>query len=118
MPMTAFRRVFRYFALALAAMQLAAFAGAPVLEASVAIPQATTVASADRGDTDRDIPRHDPGSCVVCQLISVVAALPASPAMPCPVVEASSAECPPLDAPRQHQVLRQALSRAPPTLPA
>ena len=118
MAMTTFRRLFRYFALALAAIQVGAFAAAPVLEASLIIPQTTAVAAANEGDTDRGIPRHDPGSCVVCQLISVVATLPTSPATTCPVVEASSAECPPLDSPRQHQVRRDALSRAPPTLPA
>jgi hypothetical protein len=119
MPMTAFRRLFRYFALALASIQVAAFAGSPALEAAlVVVPQAETAVSADEGGSDRSIPRHDPGSCVVCQLISVVAALPVPPTVVAPVGEISPVERPRLDAPRQHSVLRDALSRAPPAFPA
>jgi hypothetical protein len=118
MPMTAFQRLFRYFALALAAIQIAAFAAAPALEAELVIPQANAAAAADQSTTDRGIPRHDPGTCVVCQIISVVAALPVPPTVPAPVSETRSVERPGPDRPSEHHARRDALSRAPPTLPA
>jgi hypothetical protein len=116
--MTVARRLFRYFALALASIQIVAFASAPAIEGALAVSKSEASVSADRGDSDRSAPRHDPSTCVVCQLLSVVASLPVPPTVAAPIGDTSAIERPAIDFPRQHILRRWALSRAPPALPA
>ena len=116
--MTVARRLFRYFALALASVQIVAFASAPALEGALAGSQVESSVSADRGDPDQRAPRHDPSTCVVCQLLSVIPSVPVPPTVPAPIGETGAVERPTVDVPRQQVLRRGALSRAPPALPA
>lgn len=118
MPMTVTRRFFRYFALALAAIQLAAFAGAPVLEGTIEVAGTRNVVTADSNGPDRSVPAHDSSTCAVCQLISSVAPPPQPGTIPAPRDETTGRIVSAVDLPGQHFRRSGVLSRAPPTLPA
>ena len=119
MPMTLTRRLFKRFALALATAQIVAFAVAPVLEGTLAVAQVGSGFVVDRDTTPgKSVPTHDPSTCVACQLISAVAALPQPATLFVASDAASRREQPPVDLPRQLFPRQGFLSRAPPTLPA
>jgi hypothetical protein len=117
MPMTLSRRLFRYFALALATAHLVVFAGAPLLEGSVARTQ-TGVGVAAGETSDRGIPAHDPGTCIACQIISSVAAVPQPATILLPADEARPHDRLPIHGARQVFQQQGFHSRAPPTLPS
>lgn len=116
--MTLPSHLFRRFALALATAQLVAFAAAPVVEGTVAVAQMGVGLSVDGGTSDRSVPTHDPSTCVACQLLSSVAALPQPATILVPDGDASGRERLLVDVPRQVFARQGFLSRAPPTLPA
>ena len=118
MPMTVPRRCFRYLALALAAVQIVAFAGAPVLEGMLAVAEARSAVTVDGNSPERGIPPHDPSTCAICQLINSVAPPPPAPTIFAPRDDVSGRVVVAVDLPRQHFHTPGVLSRAPPTLPA
>jgi hypothetical protein len=117
MPMTAARRFFRYLVLALAATQIVASAGAPVLEARLAAAHVSNAVTEQSG-APHGIPAHDPSTCAVCQLLSSVAPPPQAPLILAPRDDVSGRVVVAIDQPRQQFRRTGVLSRAPPTLPA
>jgi hypothetical protein len=118
MPMTLTRRLFRRFALALATVQLVAFAAAPVLDGMTVAAQVGSGLAVDGPGPDQDFPAHDPGTCIACQLISSVAALPQPASILVPADDAGRREHLPADVPREVFPRQGFLSRAPPAVPA
>ena len=118
MPMTVARRLFRYLALALATAQIVAFAGAPVLEGTLAAAHTRNAVTTDSDAPHGGIPAHDPSTCAVCQLISSVAPPPQPPTIVIPQDDASGRVVVAVDQPGEHFRRTGVLSRAPPALPA
>jgi hypothetical protein len=117
MPMTLTRRLFRRFALALATIQLVAFAVAPVLEGRAVAAQGAVELALDQAGSDRTFPTHDPGTCVACQLLSSIAALPQAATILVRADEGSGRDHRPVDVPRQSFPRQGFHSRAPPAPP-
>jgi hypothetical protein len=118
MLMTPTRRLFRHFALVIATVHLVVFAVAPVLEASITVGQ-SGIGVVATGDTpDRSIPTHDPSTCIACQIISSVTAVPQPATIFLPTDDASTPDRFPVHGTRQVFAAQGFLSRAPPTLPA
>ena len=115
--MTAPRRFFRYLVLALAATQIVASAGAPVLEARLAAAHVSNAVT-EQGTAPHSIPAHDPSTCAVCQLISSVAPPPQASVILAPRDDVSGRVVVAVDQPRQQFRRTGVLSRAPPPLPA
>ena len=115
--MTVRSRLSRLLAIAVATIQIVAIASAPALEAALTLTGGNAV-TADQGGTDRNVPTHDPNTCVVCQLINSVAAPPERATILVATDESIDRDHAPVDLPRQHLTRKDSLSRAPPTLPA
>ena len=115
--MTAARRIYQYVVLALAAIQIVASAGAPVLEGRLAAAHLRNTVT-EQSDAPQRIPAHDPSTCALCQLISSVAPPPHPALVLVPRDDASGRVVVAVDQPPQHSRRTGVLSRAPPTLPA
>ena len=79
MSMTSCSRLFRQVARILAAVQLLAFAIAPLLEAVTVAKQTTATVSVDAAQHHGSTLNHDPSTCSACQLLRTVARLPELP---------------------------------------
>ncbi len=115
--MTAARRYFRYLVLALATVQIVAFAGAPILEGRLAVSSVRDAVT-EGGDAPHGVPSHDPSTCALCQLISSVAPPPPPQIILAPRDDASGRIVVAVDRPLQRYRRTGVLSRAPPPLPA
>ena len=83
------RPPFRYLALVLAAVQLLAFAGAPVLEAVTVESYSVAPLAVDEAQSSgRSI--HDPGTCPACQLLGAHARRPEAARIAIPTSDACS----------------------------
>jgi hypothetical protein len=116
-PMTFRSRLSRFIAIAFATIQIVAIAGAPALEAALTIRTINAV-TADQNTPDRNVPSHDPSTCVVCQLINSIATPPERETIFVAAGESIDREHAPVDVPREHQRRADSLSRAPPSFPA
>ena len=118
MPMTLTRRLYRYFALALATAHLVVFAAAPVVEGRLARLDVGIGVAVGDATPERSVPAHDPSTCIACQIISSIAALPQPATILLPTDDAGPRDRLPVDGARQVFQRQGFLSRAPPTLPA
>jgi len=118
MPMTLTRRLYRYFALALATAHLVVFAAAPVIEGRLVNAEVGIGVAADDATPERRVPAHDPSTCITCQIISSVAAVPQPATILLPTDDDGPRDRFPVHGARQVFERQGFLSRAPPTLPA
>lgn len=116
MLMSPVRRVFRLFALALAALQVVVSAGAPMYEASTVARHIGPSASVASPESEKGAPVHDPGTCLACQTLNAFARLPDAPRILLPSGDVGGPNDPMVHAAPQQTSRQGFLSRAPPVL--
>ena len=115
MRMTPLKRLFRFAALALAAVQLTVAEGASIYEA-FAVRSVGAAPSVRSPGTQPGAPAHDPGTCPACQTLNVFVRLPDASRLLPGAGHIRTLRTPADDAVPGQAVRSGFLSRAPPVL--